>query len=78
MPGIIVYGKLSCEDTQRSLRLLKANKVSYIWVDVEKDTAGRQTAMRHNGGNLNTPTIVFDDGSVLVEPSDTALAAKLG
>ncbi len=78
MPGIVIYGKPSCEDTQRSLKLLDTRKVAYRWVNVEEDAAGRQTAMRNNGGKLNTPTIVFDDGSVLVEPSDTALTAKLG
>ena len=32
----------------------------------------------HNDGKDIIPTLVFDDGSVLVEPSNAELAAKLG
>ena len=31
-----------------------------------------------NGGNRTVPTLVFEDGTVLVEPSDRQLAEKLG
>jgi mycoredoxin len=31
-----------------------------------------------NGGYKSVPTIVFPDGSVLVEPSNAALEKKLG
>ena len=34
--------------------------------------------MRINGGARSVPTIVFPDGSVLVEPGDRELGAKLG
>lgn len=33
---------------------------------------------RLNHGRRSVPTIVFPDGSILVEPSDTQLADKLG
>lgn len=32
----------------------------------------------HNDGKDVIPTIVFDDGSVLVEPTNAELAKKLG
>lgn len=77
MAGIIVYGKPSCVDTQRSLKFLDAHRVKYRWVDVEKSAQGERAAREKNGGKLNTPTIVFGDGSALVEPSDDQLSRKL-
>ncbi|MSQ11823.1 MAG: NrdH-redoxin [Dehalococcoidia bacterium] len=78
MARIVVYGRTTCEDTKRSRGLLDAHKVAYTWVDVERDEAGRRVAMSKNNGKLNTPTIVFEDGTALVEPTDEQLTRKLG
>lgn len=78
MATIIVYGKTTCVDTIRSRKLLDVKRIAYEWVDVERSAEGRRIAMTRNNGKLNTPTIVFEDGTVLVEPSDEALAAKVG
>lgn len=78
MARITVYGKTTCTDTLRSRKFLDAHKVAYEWVDVEQIAEGRRTAMSKNNGKLNTPTIVFDDGAALVEPSDEQLANKVG
>lgn len=78
MARITVYGKTTCGDTLRSRRLLDAHRVAYDWVDVEQSAEGRRIAMSKNSGRLNTPTIVFEDGTALVEPSDEALARKVG
>ncbi|MSQ13633.1 MAG: NrdH-redoxin [Dehalococcoidia bacterium] len=78
MARITVYGKVTCEDTIRSRKLLDAKRIAYDWVDVELSAEGRRIAAEKNNGKLNTPTIVFDDGAVLVEPSDEQLAKKVG
>jgi len=44
-------------------------------VDIEE---GRNRAQALNDGKQIIPTIIFDDGSILVEPSNAELAAKLG
>jgi glutaredoxin len=77
MARLTVYGRTTCEDTIRSRALLDRHKVRYEWVDVEKSADGARVAREKNHGKLSTPTIVFEDGSVLVEPSDDALATKL-
>ena len=41
------------------------------------DEAALLFVMELNGGRWVVPTIVFPDGTVLVEPSNSALAAKL-
>ena len=50
-------------------------RVRYNWVDIEE---GRNRVQALNDGKQIIPTIIFDNGSILVEPSNAELAAKLG
>jgi thioredoxin reductase (NADPH) len=47
-------------------------------VDIERDKAGEEYVILKNEGKRIIPTIEFTDGSILVEPSNAELAAKLG
>jgi len=76
-PEIIVYGADWCPDTRRAKRLLDERRVPYSWVDIDRDHAGDKFVIAANHGNRSIPTIVFKDGSVLVEPSNAELSAKL-
>ena len=53
-------------------------RIPYIWVDIDEDEEGRKQVQAVNDGKQIIPTIVFQDGSILVEPSNAELAAKLG
>ena len=53
------------------------NKVNYDWVNVDEETEFIEYILEVNNGERRVPTIVFPDGSVLVEPSNRELAAKL-
>ena len=50
----------------------------YKWVDIDLDEDGRKYVQQVNDGKQIIPTIVFEDGSTLVEPTNAELAAKLG
>ena len=50
----------------------------FEWIDIDQDEEGRQYVQRVNDGKQIIPTIVFEDGSFLVEPSNAELASKLG
>jgi thioredoxin reductase (NADPH) len=76
--GISLYGAHWCPDCRTSKQFLGEHQVSYHWVDIEQDKAGEQFVLQKNHGKRIIPTIVFADGSVLVEPSNAQLAAKLG
>ncbi len=76
--AIVLYGTPWCGDCKRSRRLLETNGVPYHYVDIETDPAATAVVERLNDGRQSVPTIVFSDGSVLVEPSNKVLAAKLG
>ncbi|HYK97860.1 MAG TPA: FAD-dependent oxidoreductase [Candidatus Acidoferrales bacterium] len=75
---ITVMGSSWCSDCKRAKRFLGDQQVEYKWVDVEQDAVARKFVEDHNEGKTIIPTIVFDDGTVLVEPTNAQLAQKLG
>lgn len=75
---ITVYGAYWCPDCRRSKRFLSEQQIPYTWVDIEQDEEGRAYVEQLNDGKRIIPTIVFDDESFLVEPSNAELAQKLG
>ncbi len=77
-PEITVYGAHWCPDCRRSKQFLGEHQIPYNWVDIEQDPAGEQYVIQKNNGKRIIPTIEFGDGSILVEPSNAELAAKLG
>jgi thioredoxin reductase (NADPH) len=76
--GLTVYGATWCPDCRRAKQFLGEQRIHYTWVDIEQDLDGQATVEQANGGKRIIPTIVFPDGSLLVEPSNAELAAKLG
>jgi thioredoxin reductase (NADPH) len=75
---ITVYGAYWCPDCRRSKQFLGEHQIPYHWVDIEQDQAGEAYVRLRNEGKRIIPTIEFADGSILVEPSNAELAAKLG
>jgi len=73
-----VYGTSWCRDCHRTRALLKEYNVAYVWVNIDSDPAARNLIQDLNNGNRSVPTLVFADGSVLVEPSNLELKQKLG
>ena len=73
-----VYGTTWCGDCHRARAFLKDHNVEYTWVDIDSDSAARTYIQELNNGNRSVPTIVFADGSVLVEPSNMELKQRLG
>ncbi len=74
---ITVYGAPWCPDCRRSKKFLTEQLIRYDWVDIDEDAAGRAFVEAKNNGKRIIPTIVFEDGSFLVEPSNAELAQKL-
>ncbi|MGN6696649.1 MAG: FAD-dependent oxidoreductase, partial [Thermomicrobiales bacterium] len=76
--NLTVYGATWCSDCKRAKKFLGEQRVHYHWVDVEQDADGLALVEQANEGKRIIPTIVFADGSLLVEPSNAELATKLG
>ncbi|CAG0946347.1 thioredoxin reductase (NADPH) [Anaerolineae bacterium] len=75
---IIVYGATWCPDCTRAKQFFGEHRVQYRWVDIEQDSEAMTYVEEVNRGMRSIPTIVFPDGSILVEPSNAQLADKLG
>jgi glutaredoxin-like protein len=74
---LTVYGASWCPDVKRSRALLDREGVEYSYVDVEVDAAAEARVRSLQDGERRIPTIVWDDGSFLVEPSDAELSERL-
>jgi thioredoxin reductase (NADPH) len=77
-PKVTVYGAYWCPDCRRSKKFLGEQFIPYRWVDIEQDMAGEAYVLEKNNGKRIIPTVVFEDESFLVEPTNAELARKLG
>jgi thioredoxin reductase (NADPH) len=77
-PRVTVYGAYWCPDCRRAKKFLGEQFIPYRWVDIEQDKDGERYVLKKNEGKRIIPTIVFEDDTFLVEPSNTELAKKLG
>lgn len=75
---VTVYGAPWCPDCKRAKAFLSSHRIAYDWVDIDQDATGLARVLQIQRGGRTIPTIVFGDGSVLLEPSDEELAARLG
>jgi mycoredoxin len=75
--AVTMYGTAWCGDCHRSRRCLDRNGVAYRYVDIEDREELAKLVEQLNGGLRRLPTIVFSDGTVLVEPSDRLLEEKI-
>jgi thioredoxin reductase (NADPH) len=75
---VTVYGAYWCPDCRRAKKFLGEQFVPFRWVDIEQDKNGEMFVLEKNQGKRIIPTIVFQDGSFLVEPTNAELAKKLG
>jgi mycoredoxin len=73
-----LYGTHWCGASRRVQAYLDQHQVAYRFVDIDADPAGAAVVEKLARGFRSVPTIVFLDGSCLVEPSLEALIQKLG
>tara|TARA_B100001123_G_scaffold70416_1_gene78884 strand:+ start:4214 stop:4471 length:258 start_codon:yes stop_codon:yes gene_type:complete len=74
---LVVYGAPWCGDCVRAKHILNKHSVPHTWIDISEDTEAVTKVKNINGGLQIIPTLIFPDGSVLVEPSNPELLKKL-
>ncbi len=74
----VIYGTEWCGDCKRSKKFLDNHNIPYKWIDIDFDEKAKEKTKELNDGKTKVPTIIFDDDSILVEPSNFELADKLG
>jgi len=75
--SIKVYGTWWCWDCRRAKKILNEYHIAYQWIDIEKDANAKKFVGSVNYGSFVVPTIIFDDGSILSEPSNSELKNRI-
>ena len=76
--NITIYGTNWCPDTTRARQCLNKHGIAYTWCDIEQNKEGCAFVEKVNQGRRTVPTIVFSDGTILIEPSNYELEKKMG
>jgi mycoredoxin len=71
-----MYTTEYCPDCLRAKAFFEAFKIEYLRVGLENNEEATEFVIDINNGMRSVPTIVFPDGTVLVEPSWEELKIK--
>lgn len=78
MADMKVYGAPWCPDCKRAKKFLGEQRIAYDWLDIDEDAEALRFVEDLQNGGRTIPTVIFSDGSHLLEPSNDELARKLG
>lgn len=76
-PRATIYGAHWCPDCRRCKTFMGEHGVHYKWLDILEHPELTGVILEMTGGKRVLPTIVFDDGDVLLRPTNVELARKL-
>lgn len=74
---LVMYSAAWCPDCKRSKALLDKHKVDYLDIDIGKDNDAFIFVEKLTR-RVRIPTLIFPDGTILIEPTDEALSNQLG
>ncbi len=73
---IKIYATNWCGDSRRAKQFFMDESIDFEWIDIDQDKEAAEFVKSVNNGFRSVPTIVFPDGSMLVEPSSYQLKEK--
>jgi mycoredoxin len=74
---ILMYTTSWCGDCRRAKRVFGDLGIPYTEVNIDEEPQAAEQVKQLNKGMRSVPTIVFADGTTLVEPTTMTLQAKL-
>lgn len=75
---IIVYGHNHCPLSRLMAKALKKYQIDHEWREVNQEQSQFSKELRQlANGNLSVPTVIFADGTVMVEPWPTQVLSKM-
>src|SRR5579864_8315916 len=77
-PTMTVYSAPWCPHCKRVKKFLSAHKVRYTLVDIDTEPAALDRLKELQNGGQIIPTVVYADGTHQVNPSNEALARRIG
>ena len=73
---VTMYATTWCGGCRFAKRWLDAHGIAYDYVNIEEDEQAATYVTQVNNGARSVPTILFPDGSILVEPDARQLITK--
>jgi len=73
---IVMYTTQYCSDCLRAKKFFAENDIPHELVNLEGNPEATDFVTKVNNGYRSVPTIIFPDGSILVEPSWKELKQK--
>jgi len=74
---LTMYTTTWCGFCRNLKRQLGQEGIEVQEVDIERDPAAAEYVMSVNGGNQTVPTLLFPDGSAMVNPSAAQVRQRL-
>ena len=74
---LIMYTTQWCGYCRNLKKQLARDGIEMAEVDIEQDPAAAEFVMSVNGGNQTVPTVVYPDGTTLVNPSAAQVRERL-
>jgi mycoredoxin len=71
-----MYATTWCGDCRFARRWLDAHGIAYDYINIEEDEQAATYVAQVNNGARSVPTLIFPDGSILVEPDARQLVTK--
>jgi len=75
--GPTIYTTRWCAFCRRLKSQLAREGIELVEVDIEEDSLAADFVMTVNGGNQTVPTVFFDDGIALANPSAAQVIERL-
>jgi thioredoxin reductase (NADPH) len=76
--GVRIAGSRWSPQSYQAREFLARNQIPYKWIDIEQDAPTRELVASVAGDVTRLPVVLFPDGSFLVAPTGSELAAKVG
>ena len=74
---ILFFGNTWCPACRVAKRIFIQKSIEYKWINIDDDQEARAYVEKVNNGYRSVPAIVFPDGDILTEPSNSILRQKL-
>ncbi|MFI0424769.1 glutaredoxin-like protein [Spongiactinospora gelatinilytica] len=75
--ALTVYTTSWCGPCRRLKGQLTREGISYQEIDIERDPKGAELVMSVNNGNMTVPTVLFEDGTTMTNPSVIDVKARM-
>ena len=77
MTQIKMYGTPTCGDCVVAKQVFSEKNIDFDFINISDSEEDTKKAIELNNGVRRIPVIVFEDGSILVEPSRDELLLKI-